>query len=91
MDRGSVERRVKPTGDAGTINTLRVAYQVGRGLGVGRECRSAGGGRAKTSLVPRPLPLIKMRAGRGSGGMTRFLTDPRRNAGAHSIAIVLSS
>ena len=43
------------------------------------------------SLVPRPLPLIKMRAGRGSGGMTRFLTDPRRNAGAHSIAIVLSS
>ena len=42
------------------------------------------------SLVPRPLPLIKMHAGRGSGGMTRFLTDPRRNAGAHSFAIVLS-
>ena len=26
------------------------------------------------SLVPRPLPVIKMCAGRGSGGMTRFLT-----------------
>ena len=42
----------------------------------------------KPSLVLRPLSLIKTCAGRGSGGMTRFLTDPRRNAGMHSIAIV---
>ena len=31
---------------------------------------------------------IDARAGRGSGERTGFLTDPRRNAGAHSIAIV---
>ena len=49
-------------------------------------CHTSSG--AAYSLVPRPLPLIKMCAGRGSGGMTRFLTDPRQNAGVHSIAIV---
>ena len=31
---------------------------------------------------------MNARAGRGSGERTGFLTDPRRNAGAHSIAIV---
>ena len=41
-------------------------------------------------LYPDPSPYLKnTQPGRGSGGMTRFLTDLRRNAGVHSIAIPL--
>ena len=42
-----------------------------------RALRTEEGGGLGTrllGLVPRPLPLIKMRAGRGSGGMTRFFS-----------------
>ena len=48
--------------------------------------------RVRLVSFPDPSPFnCAARAGRGSGRCTGFLTDPRRNAGADSIGIVLSS